>query len=158
MSNPVELDPKEYVKTVELLKKLDFFATVPDDDLRGILLSLQKQSYGPNRTILFQGEIANRMFILVKGSVAISSKKKGQALALADLKPPSYFGEISLLRPMSATATATAGDEGAELLILSHEALTEISKRIPDIQVRFESIINSRLASSKKARETEEAN
>ena len=156
MSTPSELDPREYVKTLELLRKIDFLGAVGDDDLRGILLSLQKQTYPPNKTILFQGEIGNRLFILVKGAVSIVSKAKGQTLALAELKPPSYFGEISLLRPVSATATASAGDEGAELIILNHDALTELSKRIPDIQSRIQSVIDSRLASSKKAAETEE--
>ena len=158
MSNPVELDPKEYVKTLELLKKIDFLAEVPEDDLRGVLFSLHKQVFGPNKTILFQGEIANRLFIIGQGGVTISSRKKGQNLALAELKPPAYFGEISLLRPMSAMATATASDQGAELIILNHDALTELSKRIPDIQTRIQTIIDSRLASSKKAHEDDEAN
>jgi CRP-like cAMP-binding protein len=157
LSNPAELDPRDYVKTLELLKKIDFLANVPDDDLRGILLSLQKQAFSANKTVLFQGEIANRLFILIRGSVTIASKSKGQTLALADLKPPAYFGEISLLRPMSATATATAGDDGAELIILNHDALTELSKRIPDIQTRIQSVIDTRLASNKKTSETEES-
>ena len=154
----MELDPKEYVKTMELLKKIDFFANVSDDDLRGVLLSLQKQGFGANKTILFQGEIANRLFIIVQGSVAISSRKKGQNLVLAELKAPAYFGEISLLRPMAATATANAGDAGAELIILTHEAMTELSKRLPDIHTRIQTVIDSRLASSKKAHEIDEAN
>lgn len=157
MSNPTELDPRDYIKTLDLLRKIDFLAAVPDDDLRGVLLSLQKQAFGPTKTILFQGEIANRLFILVKGSVSIASKSRGQSRVLAELKPPAYFGEISLLRPMSATATATAGDEGAELIILNHDALTELSKRIPDIQARIQRVIDSRLESRKKAAEAEES-
>jgi CRP-like cAMP-binding protein len=157
LSNPVELDPKEYVKTLEILKNVDIFSGVPEDDLHGILLSLQKLNAGPNKTILFQGEIANRLFILVKGGVIISAKSKGQKVQLADLRPPSYFGEISLLRPMSATATATTGDDGAELIILNHDALTELSKRIPDIHSRIQGVIDTRLADRKKAHETEES-
>ncbi len=156
LTTPVELNPKEYVKTLELLRKIDFFTEVPDDDLRGILLSLHKQTFEPGKTILFQGEIANRLFIVVKGGVSISSKAKGQNLALAELAPPSYFGEISLLRPVSATATATAGVDGAELIILNHDALTELSKRIPDIQTRIQTVIESRIASKKKASESDE--
>lgn len=157
MSNPVELNAKEYVKTLELLRKVDFFGAVPDDDLRGILLSLQKQMFEAGKVILFQGEIANRLFIVVSGSVSITSKTKGQNLALADLTPPSYFGEISLLRPVSATATATAGPNGAELIILNHDALTELSKRIPDIHTRIHTVIESRIASRKKASEGDES-
>lgn len=156
LSTPVELDPKDYVKALEVLRKVDFLSSVDDDDLRGVLMSLQKQNHGPNKTILFQGEIANRLFILVKGGVKIASKSKGQTIVLAELAPPSYFGEISLLRPMAATATATAGENGAELIIFNHDALTELSKRVPDIQTRIQTVIDDRLASRKKAAESEE--
>ena len=157
MSNPVELDPKEYVNVLALLKQIDFLQEVPEAELKNVLFSLQKEKFGANKTILFQGEIANRLFIVREGSVTISTKSKGQKLALATLKTPMYFGEISLLRPMSATATATAGDDGADLVILTHDAMSAISKKIPDIHDRIQKVIDARLASKKKAKEADEA-
>lgn len=157
MSSPKDLDPKDYVQTLEYLRQIDFLKEVPDDSLKNVLFSLQKQVFPPLKTILFQGEIANRLFIVTRGSVAITSRSKGQKVALAELKPPSYFGEISLLRPMSATATASAGDDGADLIILTHDAMTELSKRIPGVVERIQSVIESRLASKKKAAELDEA-
>jgi CRP-like cAMP-binding protein len=153
---PVDLDPKEYVQTVELLKKIDFFGGVPDTELKSTLLSIQKQVYSANKTILFQGEIANRLFIIRSGSVIITTKSKGQKLALAELSEGSYFGEISLLTPQSATATATAGDNGADLLLITHDTMTFLSKKIPDIQDRIKKTIQSRLDSKKKAKEKDE--
>jgi CRP/FNR family transcriptional regulator len=152
----LELDPKEYMPTLALLKQIDFFQTVPEAELKSILFSLQKQNFPPNKTILFQGEIANRLFIIRSGMVSITTKSKGQKLSLAELKAGMYFGEISLLRPMSATATATAGAEGADLVILTHEAMATISKKIPDIQQRIQKVIDIRLASKQKAKETDE--
>ena len=156
VSNPTDLDPKEYVSVLELLKKIDFLENVPEEELKNILFSLQKELLPPNKTILFQGEIANRLFILRNGSVSITTKNKGQKIVLAQLKPGSYFGEISLLRPMSATATATAGEEGADVIILTHDAMTSISRKIPDIVDRIQKIIESRLASKKKAKEVDD--
>jgi CRP-like cAMP-binding protein len=156
LSNPVELDPKEYASVLGLLKQIDFLADVPDAELQNILFSLQKETVRANKVILFQGEIANRLFIIRKGGVMITTKNKGQKLALAEMKEGMYFGEISLLRPMSATATATAGDDGAELVILTHDAMSAIAKKIPDIQQRIQKIIDTRLASKKKAKESDE--
>jgi len=156
MAKSAELDPKEYLETLELLKKIDFLHGVAEENLKGILFSLQKESFAKERKILFQGEIANRLFILRKGSVKISTKSKGSKLDLAELKSPMYFGEISLLRPTSATATATAGEEGAELLILTYDSMSDLSKKVPDITQRIQKIIDDRIASKKRAKEADE--
>ncbi len=153
----VDLDPKEYVTTLELLRKIDFLQDVPESELKNILFCLQKQKISGSKTILFQGEIANRLFIIREGSVGITTKNtKGEKVTLAELSSPTYFGEISLLRPMSATATVTAGPDGADLLILTHDALTQLAKKVPDIQNRIQKIIEARLASKQKAKQVEE--
>lgn len=157
MTTPVELDPKEYVSALAILKQIDFLEGVEDDELKTILFSLLQQTFPKHATVLFQGEIANRLFILRRGEVEIVTKNKGSKIVLANLKPPMYFGEISLLRPMSATATATAGEEGADVLIITHDAMAKIiAKKIPDIQERIQKVIDSRLASQRKAKEEDD--
>ncbi|MCG3205972.1 MAG: hypothetical protein KCHDKBKB_02698 [Elusimicrobia bacterium] len=151
-----ELTPKEYLSVLGILKKIDFFQNVPEEELKNVLFSLQKDKVEANKTILFQGEISNRLFIIREGSVVISTKNKGQKLVLAQLDAGTYFGEISLLRPISATATVTAGEAGVDLIILPHESMNSISKKIPDIHERIEKVIESRLASKKKAKEVDE--
>ncbi len=147
------LDPKEFAQVLELLKTIDFLSGVQDAELKSMLLSLQKQSFPKNATILFQGEIANNLFIIRKGSVLISTKNKGTKIALAELKPGQYFGEISLLRPMSATATVAAGDAGADVLILAFDAMAHLRKKIPDIDQRIQQIADSRIAAREKAKD-----
>ena len=153
MTNPVELDPKEYVVVLGLLKMTDFLKDVPEAELKNVLFSLQKEKFPPSKTILFQGEIANRLFIIRQGNVTITTKNKGTKLTLAELGPGMYFGEISLLRPMSATATATAGEAGADLIILTHDAMSAVAKKIPDFQDRIKKVIDARLASKKQIKD-----
>lgn len=151
MTTPAELDPKEYVSTLAVLKQIDFLQGVPEDQLKGILFSLQKQKVGPNKTILFQGEIANRLFVIREGGVSITTRSKGNKIHLADLAAPMYFGEISLLRPTAATATVTTGEQGADLLILTHDAMSQLSKKAPDIAERIKHVIDQRLAAKQQA-------
>lgn len=157
MIAPIDLDPKEYVQTLDLLKKVDFLKDVPEAELKNILFYIQKQTFPPSKTSLFQGEIANRLFVIRNGGVIITTKSKGQKVTLAELSANTYFGEISMLTPMSATATVTAGDKGADLIIITHDTMTALAKRIPDIQERIQKTIDSRLASKKKATQDEEA-
>ena len=77
---------------------------------------------------------------------------------LAELKATSYFGEISLLRPVAATATVVTGEEGAEVLILSHEAMAHLRKNIPDIEQRIQKVIDTRLAAKQKAKDADNQN
>lgn len=158
MSEQVELNPKDYVTTLGILKKIDFLQGVPEENLKSMLFALQTQSIEPNKVILFQGEIANRLFIIRRGDVVITTKNKGTKIVLAQLKENNYFGEISLLRPTSATATVTSGETGVDLLILPHDAMKEISKKVPDIENRIQQVIDARIASKKKAKEADEAN
>jgi CRP-like cAMP-binding protein len=154
MASPIAgLDPKEFASVLELLKKIDFLNGVQDAELNSMLLSLQKQSFPKNSTVLFQGEITNSLFILRKGSVSITTKNKNAKLILAELKPGQYFGEISLLRPTAATATATTGEEGADVLILAFDAMASLRKKIPDIDQRIQQIIETRIAGKQKAKD-----
>jgi CRP-like cAMP-binding protein len=157
MTTPTDLDPREYVPTLGLLKKIDFFQGVSEDNLKSLLFSLQKVIFPKQAKVLFQGEISNRMFIIQEGGVTISTKNKGTRLVLAELKPPSYFGEISLLRPVSATATVTAGEEGATLLVLTHESMTQLAKELPEVKKRIQEVIEARLNSKKMAKEADES-
>jgi len=152
MSQPGALDPKQYIPALELLKQIDFFKGVGDEVLKTLLPSLQYQKFAANSTILFQGEIANNLFIIARGKVEITTKHKGAVLPLAELETPHYFGEISLLTPTSATATVKAGEDGANVLLLAHDAISKISVKIPDIQQRIQKIIDARIASKKQAK------
>src|SRR5262245_40840915 len=124
LTGPIDIDPKEYVQTLEFLKQIDFLKGVPDENLKSMLFSLQKQSFPPAKTIIRQGEIGNSLYFIRHGKVSISTKARTGQLHLAELSIAHYFGEISLLRPTSATATVTAGEEGVEVLILSNDALS----------------------------------
>jgi CRP-like cAMP-binding protein len=156
LTAPVDIDPKEYVQTLEFLKQIDFLKGVPEDNLKSILFSLQKQTFPPSKAIIRQGEIGNSLYFIRHGKVSISTKAKGGQIHLAELTIAHYFGEISLLRPTSATATVTSGDEGVEVLILSNDAMLQISKKFSDIQERIKTVIDSRLAAKQKAKDAEE--
>jgi len=149
----VDLDTKEFAPVLDLLKKIDFLNGVHDEELKSMLLTLQKQSFAKNNTILFQGEIANSLFIIRKGNVSIFTKNKGTKIMLAELESPHYFGEISLLRPTSATATVMAGENGVDVLVLSHDALATLRKKIPDIDQRIQKVVDSRMAARQKAKD-----
>jgi CRP-like cAMP-binding protein len=156
VTTPVDLDPKEYGQTLEFLKQIDFLKGVPDDNLKSMLFSLQKQDFAAGKIILRQGEIGTNLYMIRRGKVIITTKARANRIHLAELHPPLYFGEISLLRPTSATATVTAGDEGAEVLILSNESVSQLSRKFSDIQVRIQSVIEARISAKQQAKDADE--
>ena len=78
----------------------------------------EKVSYGPGETILEEGDIADRFYVIAGGEVAVTRRApEGEDVQLATLGPGQFFGEVGLLAETRRTATVRAMDD-VELLSL----------------------------------------
>lgn len=124
------LNVEDYQWAKEVLKKLDFFSHCTDGDILSLVENLEKNQYKPGATILFQGEISNRLYLVRTGSVGIWKTISGEKKMVAELGSDKYFGEISLMTPTSATATVKAQSE-ATVYSLAYENLEFIFRKNP---------------------------
>ncbi|OGR83004.1 MAG: hypothetical protein A2636_02825 [Elusimicrobia bacterium RIFCSPHIGHO2_01_FULL_64_10] len=143
------LDIDDYQWAKDILKNLDFFSHCSEEDILALVESMEKNHYKAGSTILFQGEISNRLHLVRSGSVGIWKSASGQKTLVAELGPGKYFGEISLMTPISATASVKAKDE-TEILSLSYESLEFAFRKHPEemkiIQKKIEERMQSRQA------------
>ena len=114
------LDFENYQWAKAVLKGLDFFSHCSDEDILTLVENLEKHSYKAGATILFQGEISNRFYVIHSGNVGIWKSISGEKKMVAELGPDKYFGEISLMTPTSATATVKAQTD-VEIFTLAYE-------------------------------------
>lgn len=125
------LDFEDYQWAKEALKKMDFFSHCSDDDILTLVENLEKQHYKAGSTILFQGEISNRLYLVRSGSVGVWKSIGGQKKMVVELGESKYFGEVSLMTPTSATATVKAQQE-TQIFSLAYENLEFVFRKNPE--------------------------
>lgn len=88
------------------LKRIPYFADIPDDILTKLAEAAIRRSFPKNSVILHEGDEAGPLFIVLSGRVrAYLCNDAGKEVTLSLQGPASYFGELSLLddQPRSAS-------------------------------------------------------
>src|SRR5882672_1654852 len=93
----------------ELLSNIPLFESLTDEDLASLSSRLESIDYEEGDTIFLQGDEGSSLLLIESGAVEISYGEGKSRVALANLFPGQYFGELSLFdgAPRSATAEAT---------------------------------------------------
>ncbi|HNC47991.1 MAG TPA: Npt1/Npt2 family nucleotide transporter [bacterium] len=101
-----ELDSQALLKRVLLLKEIDLFASLPDEDMVMLANTIEEVKYKKGQDIFLEGDQGDAMYGIVSGSVLIHKGNKD----LATLGEKKYFGEMAVLdnEPRSASVTAVA--------------------------------------------------
>jgi small-conductance mechanosensitive channel/CRP-like cAMP-binding protein len=97
---------------VALLRSLELFAPLTDDERHALATQLIPTPFGHGDIATKQGEPSESLYILARGQVAIFRDTDGAGLAgrkrLASLPAPAFFGEMGLLTGQARTATVEA--------------------------------------------------
>lgn len=144
-----ELDVLDIKWAKEFFKKIDFLSQLTEQELTALIYKTRKINFKTGKTILFQGEFSNRLFIVEKGRVGIYISKEGKKEKVAELTENHYFGEVSLVHPVPASAAVTAEDD-SDILVIDKENLDELFRTNPAaldvIHKKIEERSNSRKA------------
>lgn len=90
---------------VELLKRIDWFASLPPDELALLANRLRVQKYDRHDIIFRRGDPGDAFYIIVQGWVnAFVTSQEGDTIVLNQFGPGDSFGEMALLdnKPRSA--------------------------------------------------------
>ncbi|OGS18329.1 MAG: hypothetical protein A3J83_06590 [Elusimicrobia bacterium RIFOXYA2_FULL_40_6] len=99
------LTDQEKALAKNLLKNIDFLKDLADTDLDQLTNTLEKKSFKQEQTVVFQGEISSKLYIVCEGLVSVFVRAGGEKKKVAELKVGDYFGEMSLIEPATASAT-----------------------------------------------------
>src|ERR1700738_726248 len=97
-------------RVLDLLRSMDLFAELPDDELARIARLLKERKISENEEIFAQGETGDGMYVILQGRVRIATiDQLGRERVLAFYGPGEFFGDMAVLTgsPRSATATAS---------------------------------------------------
>jgi signal-transduction protein with cAMP-binding, CBS, and nucleotidyltransferase domain len=117
------------------LKTIRFLTKVPDSSLDVLGGLFRLRTYKKGTVILAEGDPALGFFIMVDGTVRVStSNNDGSIKKLHPIDPKSkspYFGELSLLEKVQVTATITA-EKDCLLLYLKPEPFLTFLGIVPN--------------------------
>jgi len=106
----------------ERLAKFKLFAELSREELQTLIEQSGVTEFQPGATIIRNGESGYCMYVILKGSVKVSTESEGKAIDLATLEPGDFFGEVALVDdgPRSADVTAL---EACKLLCITRTTL-----------------------------------
>ena len=122
------------------------FPDLVGPELGAIAQRAERMSFAPGDTIVAEGDLADRFYVIARGEVAISRRSpEGDEIKLARLGRGQFFGEVGILAETRRTATVRAiGD--VELLGLSWQIFQETLERSDRADRDFAEIVKERIA------------
>ena len=108
---------------IGILKKVKFFDTLTEDELKEIASLSKPEEYKEGETIFSEGDDGDRLFVILSGAVRISKNIPGMGEeALSIPRAGDYFGEMSLIDNAPRSADART-HEDSSLMSLSKKDL-----------------------------------
>lgn len=145
----MELTDQDIVWAKQTIQKTGLFNTCSQDEICQLIAGLEKETYKAPGTIIFQGEISSRLYLVQSGLVSVTVRTGSNKVKVAELGENSFFGEISLLMPRAATATVKA-EKDTEIFILPGEVVQALVKKNPALSEIMNKKIQERLDAQKK--------
>ncbi|HIQ36824.1 MAG TPA: DUF4388 domain-containing protein [Desulfocapsa sulfexigens] len=139
------VDRREKLKPVSrfasLLRSIDIFQPLSDDDLLDLATLLIFEDYNWGLPIIQKGDAASSLFIIISGKVEVLDE---DGVTLAEMGRGDVFGEMSLFSGDRVTTTIMAL-EPCQIASLSQKNFRHVSNRFPALQVFFYKRLVSRI-------------
>lgn len=120
---------------MSLLKQIDLFADLADDEFKVLEKHAVPRSFAKNTIVVSEGDPTDSLYVIVTGRVKVyCSDESGKQVTLNDLKPGDYFGEIALFDDSERSASVMT-TEPCRFLVISKFAFNDALRSHPDIAI-----------------------
>jgi CRP-like cAMP-binding protein len=126
---------------IELLRHVSLFAGCSKRELGEIALITDEIDFKPGKTLITQGEPGRQFYVIIEGEVGVVRDGETQPRRGGS----EFFGEISLVSGVPATATVTTTTP-TRALVISQRNFKTLLERSPNIQMRILRAFSARLA------------
>lgn len=116
----------------QFLRCVDFLAELPDESLEQLAMAGQMRLYADGERVIRQGEPGDELFVIVQGEVAVSISSLNAEVEICRLRPPSFFGELSLMTGERRSATVTVVNS-CEVFVVNKAAIAPVLAHTPDL-------------------------
>lgn len=122
-----------YEDTMFLKMSVDVLSFFDPEQLRRITPDIERATYKKGDIVIFRGQITDAFFIIKKGSVSVFMKPKpGETEPVkVPLGAGDFFGEMSLLEDIAATASVRAAVDDTEILTIPSGSFQKLLEMQP---------------------------
>jgi len=142
------------VKEKDVLSQVYLFRELTPKEMERVLSISKEKKVGKNEFIFREGDLGDAFYLIVTGSVRISTLVPGVGEeALTILREGEYFGEMALIDDAPRSASAIANDD-TMLLCIGKDDFRKLLERQTDIAYKLLWIFTKTL--SARLRKTDE--
>ena len=135
----------------ETLAKAGIFQGVDPDAAAALASQLETVEYARGSAIFSEGELGDRLFIILSGKVKLGRHSPdGRENLLAVMGPSDMFGELSVFDPGPRTSSATAVTD-VRLGTMDRDGLREWINKRPEIAEQLLRVLARRLRRTNNA-------
>jgi CRP-like cAMP-binding protein/Fe-S-cluster-containing hydrogenase component 2/thioredoxin reductase len=117
---------------------------LPDEDLDHLVQGAQVKKFDGGESLFAEGDAADGLYLLRRGSATISRKIGGHDIVLSYVAAGNYVGEMALLTDTPRTATVRAA-VATEAIVLDGARFKAVLGRHPALREQVEAQLLSRL-------------
>ena len=123
--------------SIELLRQVDLFGLLTDDQLSMLADQAREVQFRKNAIVMTEGDVGESMYVVSKGLVKVFvSDEDGKELVLYQEGPGSVIGDIALLddEPRSASVSTL---EATSAYMISKSSFQQCLRDNPDMSLRI---------------------
>ena len=128
----------------QAIGKIDFFSGLDKKLIQKAAEAALLRSYQKDEAIVRQGEVGLGLYAILKGRVKVEREHQGVSRLLAELGPPQFFAEISMVDSQPRSATVTTLEE-TECMLLTRDSFLKLVRSYPDLALRLARVLAERL-------------
>jgi CRP-like cAMP-binding protein len=124
------------LEDLSFLRSVGLFVEFDDDELLGVGRSMTLNRFGPEDTILEEGNANRALHILKSGRILVSRRVNDSEVPLCDLIAGQTFGELSIIEDGVASATLRAVVD-SEVMSMPMQSLAQFLQQHPAAASKF---------------------
>jgi NADH dehydrogenase len=106
-------------------------------------VGITHEHFEPGEAVFHQGDLGDRLYIILSGQVEVVHEDEGRHIGLAQLGPGEYFGEMALLNRATRNATVRCLAP-TDVLSLPQREFSTLAAHVPELRQKCEVLMAQR--------------
>jgi phosphoserine phosphatase RsbU/P len=133
----------------DLLRKVPLFVSLPDEEIDLLAQSLREVEYPQGEVLFFEGEKAERFYMILEGEVDIlKALGSPEERLLGTRGAGSFLGELSLFSEDQKRSATVRANTPLRMLEMTSTEFDELLHRVPNLAYELMRVLSRRLRES----------